>query len=313
MRAHVPTLEASPVIRRASLAIVLCLAGPAFAQSDESPAEPAAAAPAAPPPPAPAAQPEPAAAQPAPANPVQPAAGKPGAAAAKPAVANKPAAAKPAPMIQPAVVKPALAQQPAAVKPGVAQPAAPAPAVQAPAADEHPPHPPVSNDPDQPPDIPPPPGMKPPKGFAIDPEAQKLPPMPTSPTLAVDDTRIVTNRAKYVFASLLLGDPRPLVESSSYPFILEDRRIGSPEELYGEWQKQLRQKRPDLLTLYGIEVLTAADLEKKYGKPPARLVNLPRAGAGRLFYAVANLSGRAAIAVFREDRPHDWRIVGYHD
>jgi hypothetical protein len=116
-----------------------------------------------------------------------------------------------------------------------------------------------------------------------------------------------------VFNDLISGDARGLVLLSGYPFQLEDRRLEMPDELHKEWLKNLRSKRTDLLTLYDLEVLTPSEMEKKYGKPPARLGSLPLR-APRTYVVVANLSGHAAIAVFRPGtNALAWQMVSYHD
>jgi hypothetical protein len=119
--------------------------------------------------------------------------------------------------------------------------------------------------------------------------------------------------ARTFFANLILGDARELVLSScALPFYVEDRRFTSSEELLQEWLKNLRDKRTDLLTLYGIELLTPPEMEKKYGKPPARLSQFPWKAA-RTYIAVANLSGHAAVAVVQAQATHGWRVVAFHD
>jgi hypothetical protein len=52
-------------------------------------------------------------------------------------------------------------------------------------------------------------------------------------------------------------------------------------------------------------------MEKKYGKPPARLNNLQWRGQ-HTWIAVGNLSGHAAVAVLRLDGQR-WNVIGYHD
>lgn len=136
-------------------------------------------------------------------------------------------------------------------------------------------------------------------------------PAPSAPLAPPSDVEAVKGQARVFFANLLLGDARALVEQAAYPFQMEDRKLNTQDELLQEWLKQLRQKRTDLLTLYGIEVLTPADMEKKYGKPPARLSAFANRGP-KTYLAVANISGHAAIALFREVGPM-WRVAGYHD
>lgn len=116
--------------------------------------------------------------------------------------------------------------------------------------------------------------------------------------------------ARYLFQNLILGDARTVTTEFVYPFQLEDKRYGTPEELTAAWVKELRSKRTDLVTLYNVEVLSLPELEKKYGKPPARL-GLNLAGI-QGYAAVGNLSGRPAIFLFRQT-PEGWRAFAYTD
>ena len=129
---------------------------------------------------------------------------------------------------------------------------------------------------------------------------------------AMTEPEQVKYSARIVFNSIISGDARGLVLQSAYPFQLEDRRLEMPDELHKEWLKNLRAKRTDLLTLYDIEVLTPAEMEKKYGRPPARLASLPWK-APKTMIAIGNLSGHAAVAVFRAHPSGRWQLVGYHD
>ena len=134
----------------------------------------------------------------------------------------------------------------------------------------------------------------------------------TMKLVGLSDAEQVKFAARIVFNSILAGDARALVLQSSYPFQLEDRRLEMPDELHKEWLKNLRSKRTDLLTLYDVEVLSPAEMEKKYGRPPARLNGLPWK-APRTMIAIGNLSGHAAVAVFRAQGNGQWQLVGYHD
>jgi|CXWL01.1.fsa_nt_gi hypothetical protein len=130
---------------------------------------------------------------------------------------------------------------------------------------------------------------------------------------ALPDADQASVAARYFFNQLIAGNARGALEIAGVPFQLEDRRLNSAEEVFQEWLKSLRAKRSDLLTLYGIEILTPAEMEKKYGKPPARLANLPWR-TGKTMIAVANLSGHAAVAVLRQHPAGmGWQVVGYHD
>lgn len=117
--------------------------------------------------------------------------------------------------------------------------------------------------------------------------------------------------AREFFTQLIAGDARNITNNCALPFMLEERKLATPDELFQEWLRNLRAKRTDLLTLYDIEVLDPAAMEKKYGKPPARLQNLPWRGA-KTYVAIANLSGHAAVAVFRYTGVN-WAVIGYAD
>ncbi len=117
--------------------------------------------------------------------------------------------------------------------------------------------------------------------------------------------------ARHFFENIIAGDARALVSYSTFPFFLDGRTVAQPDELFQEWLKNLRAKRTDLLKLYDVEVLTPAEMEKKYGRPPSRLQAMPWQRS-RTYVAVGNLSGRAAVAVIK-DTGSGWRVVGYHD
>jgi hypothetical protein len=128
---------------------------------------------------------------------------------------------------------------------------------------------------------------------------------------AADDSAAVLERARSYFSDLLAARVREVVDQSELPFFLEGRKINTAEELFQEWTRNLGPKRVDLLKLYGIEVLTPAEMESKYGPPPARLGSFPWNSA-HSYIAIGNLSGRAAIVLFRRGRS-GWRAVAYHD
>ncbi|MBF5044012.1 hypothetical protein FGE12_16560 [Aggregicoccus sp. 17bor-14] len=108
----------------------------------------------------------------------------------------------------------------------------------------------------------------------------------------------VADEARVFFSLLLSGDVRALAFRLDFPFQLESRRFDTSEALVSEWVKALRQRRTDLVTLYDIEVFTPEEMERKYGAPPKRLGTLDYR-APNTFVTVANLSGHAAVAVFR--------------
>ncbi len=117
--------------------------------------------------------------------------------------------------------------------------------------------------------------------------------------------------ARHFFLDLLNGDAAGVVAHAGLPFLLEDKRYDRADELRNEWARALRRKRTDLLTLYDVEVLTPADMEKKYGKAPQRLSGWPLRSPNT-FVAVGNLSGHATVLLMRQSGAA-WQVVAYHD
>lgn len=117
--------------------------------------------------------------------------------------------------------------------------------------------------------------------------------------------------ARRFFEDLIAGDGRGMVAASGLPFAMEDRRIERIDELRGEWARILRSRRADLLALYSMEILTPAEMEKKYGRPPQRLSRWDLRGANT-FLAVGNLSGHATVLLLRQVGI-TWQVLGFHD
>ena len=122
----------------------------------------------------------------------------------------------------------------------------------------------------------------------------------------------IKSEARFILGNLLDGDVRGATAGLLFPFQLEDKRYNTPEELVSAWVKQLRQKRTDLVTLYDIEVLPLAEMEKRYGKAPARL-GLSSTKEPDIYAAVGNLSGRAAVLLFRAPKGSDPAAFAYTD
>jgi hypothetical protein len=136
------------------------------------------------------------------------------------------------------------------------------------------------------------------------------PPQPL-PTVASTEAEAVLSSARTFFADLIAQRIPEVVDQSEIPFHLEGRKVSSRNELASQWAHNLADKRLDLLTLYGIEILTPAQMLKRYGHPPGRLSTLPWRRE-RTYLAVANISGRAAIAVFHRSAA-GWRAVAFTD
>ncbi|GMU59649.1 MAG: hypothetical protein AMXMBFR34_14120 [Myxococcaceae bacterium] len=139
----------------------------------------------------------------------------------------------------------------------------------------------------------------PPRGWAMDKFMELSPP---------DQARVVARR---FLEDLIAGDGRGLASASGLPFFFDDRRIEKLDELRNEWARVLRSRRTDLLTLYSVEILTAADMEKKYGRAPQRLGAWPTRGSNT-FLAVANVSGHATVLLLRQSGI-TWQVLGIHD
>lgn len=125
---------------------------------------------------------------------------------------------------------------------------------------------------------------------------------------SIDQARVT---ARHFFNDLIAADTPGMLAHCGLPFMLEDRRIDRADELRADWARSLRAKRTDLLVLYDIELLTPAEMEKKYGPPPRRLSSWSWR-APNAFVAVANLSGHAAVLLLRPVGAA-WQIVGFHD
>lgn len=145
-------------------------------------------------------------------------------------------------------------------------------------------------------------------GVVETPAAMKMPQLKLDPA---QDKLELMETARHFFSAVALGEARPLAEMSALPFQLDDKKLNTEEEFVNAWQKSVRQKNTSLLTLYGLEVLTAAEMEKKFGKPPARLANFPWKKQAT-YIVVANISGHAAVAVFQKTWD-GFIAIAYHD
>jgi hypothetical protein len=126
-----------------------------------------------------------------------------------------------------------------------------------------------------------------------------------------DQRAAVEQAARDYCARLLQGDARGAVSRSALPFFLEDDEVKSAEVLFEEWLTRLRAQPLERIRLRGLEVLTPAEMQAKHGPPPPHLAKLPWRRPNT-YLAVANLSGRAAVLVFRLEKD-GWKAVAFHD
>jgi hypothetical protein len=116
---------------------------------------------------------------------------------------------------------------------------------------------------------------------------------------------------RYFFQAMGNADNSQLISVCGLPFFLEDKRVEKSDDLKMDWNRSLRGKRTDLGTLYGIDVFTRAEMETKFGKPPARLSRWDLK-APKAFFAVANVSGFAHVVMLKSVGL-TWQVVGFHD
>jgi len=122
----------------------------------------------------------------------------------------------------------------------------------------------------------------------------------------------VARIARVAFTKFISGDASYLVRGAGYPFYLDGRRFDEREPLFRELLQQLRARRTDLLSVDAVEVLTPEQMEKKHGKPPARLASLPWRGPNT-WIAVGNLSGVPVVAIFQQNPRFGWQLVAFTD
>lgn len=111
------------------------------------------------------------------------------------------------------------------------------------------------------------------------------------------------------FRSLAARDANGVQAAVRGPFWFEGKQVASGEDVHKKWAQLLRDLRGTTATLYGFELMTAEDMAKKYGKPPAKLESWPLKGA---LVAVANVDGRAQVAALRKDNA-GWAVFAFHD
>jgi hypothetical protein len=127
-----------------------------------------------------------------------------------------------------------------------------------------------------------------------------------------DPNEIPRGVARAFFEGLVGGDANDVVPHLALPFQLDGKRLNDKDQVFEAIASALREKRTDLLTLYGVELLSPQEMEKRYGKPPARLAQLPYR-AGHTLIAIGNLSGHAGVAVLHEMMPNHWAVIAYTD
>ena len=117
--------------------------------------------------------------------------------------------------------------------------------------------------------------------------------------------------ARRFMGDLIGGDPIAVLANVGVPFMVEDHRYDRVEDLRDAFARQLRRKRADRWTLYDINALLPADMEKTYGKPPSRLSNWSWKNS-KTVIAVCSVSGHAVILMLKQVGA-TWQVTGFHD
>jgi hypothetical protein len=108
---------------------------------------------------------------------------------------------------------------------------------------------------------------------------------------------------------LLAGDVEALSRLTPPGFSFDGRVVWNAADIKAEWLHALEQRPLAGVPLYGVEVVTADEMQRRYGKPPARLSQLNLTGAQ---VAIVNLGGRAMLVFFKK-KGDAWVPIGVSD
>jgi hypothetical protein len=106
------------------------------------------------------------------------------------------------------------------------------------------------------------------------------------------------DRATLFFKAIVDHQVQNIVAMITGPFYLEGKYFDSAEAAREAWTRILEARGDTDYRLQGLVVLTPAEMEARYGKPPERLAAIPWKRPNT-YIAVANLSGKAAVLVLR--------------
>jgi hypothetical protein len=112
------------------------------------------------------------------------------------------------------------------------------------------------------------------------------------------------------FTYLQRHDVEGVVAFSRAPFSFDGRPAATADDIKKGWARYLADNPLRHATLYGLEVLPYEEMVKRYGPVPAKLADLPLKGA---VIAVANIDGRANLALLRKDPTGAWRVYAFSD
>ncbi len=112
------------------------------------------------------------------------------------------------------------------------------------------------------------------------------------------------------FTYLQRHDIEGVVAFSRQPFSFDGRPAATTDDIKKGWVHYLADTNLRRSTLYSLEVLPYEEMVKRFGPAPAKLADLPLKGA---VIAVANIDGRANLAMLRKDPTGAWRVYGFSD
>jgi hypothetical protein len=104
-------------------------------------------------------------------------------------------------------------------------------------------------------------------------------------------------------------EPQALSDLIHAPFFFEGKSVAGRDEVLKRWATLLGELRSTRATVYGVEIYSAEEMIKKYGKPPAKLDAVPLRGA---MIAVGNIDGHATVLALRKDQGA-WTVFAFHD
>lgn len=224
--------------------------------------------------------------------------------------------ATPAPQAQEPEPPPRRAPPPAAATPPAAAPPVAAPA-----------RPAAARPPTPEPTPPPPASPRPPAGRpatreptassapapATPPPAASRPPAPAPtpapPPRPEPEAELATRAARAFLDALRAADVEALASASSARFSFDGETREGADAIRRAWREVFSRRDAPAPPLGALTLLPAAEAVDRYGKPPARVAGLARAG---VWVALADLGGRPVVLFLAKDGDR-FAVLGMHD
>jgi hypothetical protein len=126
------------------------------------------------------------------------------------------------------------------------------------------------------------------------------------------ERRAALDTARGFFQAVADHQLRRVLSLMTGPFYIEGQYFNSAEAAQDAWTRILQARADVEFRLEGLELLTPAEMETRYGKPPQRLASLPWKGP-HTYIAVANLSGHPAVLVLRAPTSGAAQLLAFTD